>query len=1723
MAQNITIKVTATDEGSLKKLVAQLKAAGHEIDMTATSHKRAGAAADDHHNRLAKGVSGVANSTKSFSKMAASIDGGNNSLVGAYAALAANIFAVTAAFNALKNAAEVSQVIAGLDAAGTRVGLTYSLATNRVRETSGGLLSLKQSATSTAQVLSAGFKSDDLVKLTQVAKDASFALGRDMSESMDRLTRGAVKLEPELLDELGIMVRLDESSNAYARTLHKTAAQLTATEKRQGFMNAVLAEGTLKFGGLADAAGGASGFTKLAASFTDLTNTIFSGINKVAGPLANLFASSPMALVGGLALFASSIKGQLMPGLVDSSKAMAANAKAAHSLALANIESSVSNIKYNTQLKTFFKDVNDGSITVDSLTKKLAELRAEKDHMVNTVPNTIINPVTQQPVPNWAKSGNLKNIRQDILTTRQALGSLNQAEAQTNLSNAVLLASNNKLGLAFKELSLSIKTYKLGVLQASAGTGTFIAISNALKIASFSAASSIKVLGVAFLQILPWLGLISMALGAAWTTFKKVEEMLIGKEVIAARKELDTVTKHLTDVEKEYLRIKASTATAAAKELAMDVLISNSINEQVAAIEKLIKAEKERADLKNNPEKKMQKISSQDISSGGGTVTAKKIKSLLIEDYYSSTVETSEAVRRLIGDKEALDKLLASDSTGAKSAEIMRQLATSVGGVGGAVQTVNSEFVNLSNTMSDFVKSATPTTPYDKLTKSLTSTVVALSNAQVELSKGKEGADKFANVLTGISGETMLLLTQDTAQAVADFKELEGSAATLVGADRARYELAKSKLPNVMKELAAQQQLFATMQNQAIVGQSLVQLAQAYATKLGTSEALTAKDTIRRLNAEDAVLGIQAAQLKAQGSVLTSIANTIEARMHDYKVILDSNAALKGQNAIQQKILADQMVITAQRELDTAKSKLIKLPADYANITQLQTALDLRKKEANAAEVLIAAEESAANARAGAQALYNQAAAIGMGIRSKEVKAAEGVLTATKTAATNATTAVKNEGVALGILKSSLEIRKSLGDAVNVELETSVEYYTKILPLKRAELEATYNMEIATLKLAKAKQLANGSTTSADETQRRIDAAVIQHGIDTDSLELQLKAQVIQQLGLKSFEDIRQVQIDTVKSQIENLDLQRNILSINNEILDIKRKAELLKDGRTAGIDEELANAKKLAKEKFDAATNEVAIRSNLILMEYQLLDAKARFERENSFKQLAAILALDGPDSPTAAAYIDYITALNTSMGYTNERLQGYVDKGTASYNASKPPKADTANASEVDPFVLTAGKTETRDSSKDTAYANATLQIQGLQVSVAKARAELEALNYVTIKSVSPLKEMDDAIKNMADAFKAINENANSSSIEKLGLQFQAARVPIQLMLDALKELGPDGTLVSSIGEAMLNITSSILAVAVATNKAKDATLAYTAAVQLGDAAKIATAANDLHAASLGKVSAQLGAAASVVGQLSSILKASSDAKIANIDREIAAEQQRDGKSEGSLAKIKAMEAKKEGIARKSFEVQKKLQIAQAVISTAAAVTGILAQSAIYGMFAIPLAIAIGAMGAAQVALIAGTSYQSSASASAAATPSAVSIGSRGSSVDLAKNNTNVGGELGYLQGAQGTGNTSANFSRRAYGGYGHAGMIVGEKGPELFVPSTPGHVVANDNANTPAQVNATFHINAIDAEGVEQVLTDQKGHIIGMIREAANANGQNFLERVNTAKYRRGGRRI
>ena len=90
-----------------------------------------------------------------------------------------------------------------------------------------------------------------------------------------------------------------------------------------------------------------------------------------------------------------------------------------------------------------------------------------------------------------------------------------------------------------------------------------------------------------------------------------------------------------------------------------------------------------------------------------------------------------------------------------------------------------------------------------------------------------------------------------------------------------------------------------------------------------------------------------------------------------------------------------------------------------------------------------------------------------------------------------------------------------------------------------------------------------------------------------------------------------------------------------------------------------------------------------------------------------------------------------------------------------------------------------------------------------------------------------------------------------------------------------------------------------------------------------------------SMEKASAAAQFASEAIGAVGSIMAANSAQQVAAIDKQIAAEQKRDGKSAASIAKIKALEGKKEAMQRKAFNQNKKMMMAQAVANTAAAIT--------------------------------------------------------------------------------------------------------------------------------------------------------------------------------------------
>lgn len=342
-ANNINIGINVSSNGTtdaetkkaeaLSKALAGAAASASRIPK-ATAAARQGVAASN--NQLdTSGDSGKSRSlgagtgaaSRDFAKQASGLGG----LVHVYATFAANLFAISAGFTALSKAADVSNMVKGLDQLGAASGRNLGTLAKQLSSVTDGAVSLRDSMSAVAQATSAGMSSANILRMGEVAKQASQALGRDMTDAISRLSRGITKIEPELLDELGIMVKVDQATQNYARSIGKSASSLTDFEKRQAFANEVLTQAEQKFGNIKL---DANPYQKILASVTNLTQSGLELINKVLGPLVDMLARSPTALGLSLAGIGAILIKQALPAITQWREGLSKAADAARAAAI---------------------------------------------------------------------------------------------------------------------------------------------------------------------------------------------------------------------------------------------------------------------------------------------------------------------------------------------------------------------------------------------------------------------------------------------------------------------------------------------------------------------------------------------------------------------------------------------------------------------------------------------------------------------------------------------------------------------------------------------------------------------------------------------------------------------------------------------------------------------------------------------------------------------------------------------------------------------------------------------------------------------------------------------------------------------------------------------------------------------------------------------------------------------------------------------------------------------------------------------------------------------------------------------------------------------------------------------------------------------------------------------------------------------------------------------
>lgn len=444
---------TAKNVGGAKAL-----AQGYASTQPAGALAQARASIDSNTARGIQGATGAA--SRDFAAQAQSLGG----LVHVYATFAANLFAVSAAFTSLSKAADFTNMVKGLDQLGASSGHTLGSLAKRMTEVADGAISMKAAAEATAQASAGGLSGDQLLRLTNIAKTASQALGRDMTDALSRLTKGVIKIEPELLDELGIMVRVDTAAQNYARTLGKTAASLSEFEKRQSFAIAVLEQGEKKFNSIKL---DANPYGKLLASLTNLAIAGGETLNKVLGPIAQILASSPTALMTVMTGITGLLVSKAIPALGQWREGLLKNAEVAANIAKQTAARSQEfNLMkdaedYHRNIKPIQESINKANIGV------LSALRAGKAGLSDSLQKQFTE-IDTKPV-----KANLIEVGRAIQETKGKLqelhnesfkGSVSRSQLPEHLANIKAIELQNEKLKVQKEIhqgiSASIKANK---------------------------------------------------------------------------------------------------------------------------------------------------------------------------------------------------------------------------------------------------------------------------------------------------------------------------------------------------------------------------------------------------------------------------------------------------------------------------------------------------------------------------------------------------------------------------------------------------------------------------------------------------------------------------------------------------------------------------------------------------------------------------------------------------------------------------------------------------------------------------------------------------------------------------------------------------------------------------------------------------------------------------------------------------------------------------------------------------------------------------------------------------------------------------------------------------------------------------------------------------------------------------------------------------------------
>jgi hypothetical protein len=1642
----------------------------------------------DKFGRGVKGAGGISsNTTKNFSKMQQTIDGGggNTGLVRAYALLAANVFAVTAAFGVLQRAAAVDKLTESMEILSTRGGQDIEVLSNKLKEASGNAIALDMAFRQVSLASSAGLSTAEIEGLTTVAKGAAISLGRDLPDALDRIFRGAIKLEPEILDEIGLFVRVDEAAKKYAQQLGRTVTSLSQADKRQAFLNEILDQGISKFEEYADTVE-PDAFTQLAASLTDIALSLTKFFTGVFEPFIKFLAENKVVLGGVFVAIAGSLLNKAIPAIGQFMTGSAAAAEQARMEAQEYIEGVAA--KANAGIKEAKREAKERLRIAEDTRKKQEEKMGKtptfrsqaagaKENRAKLEDKTLSRAQRQVEIEKRleildkakkrAKDDSLKLIKKEERALKKNLKTLEDIKREEKQirdlkKEKVSIESLEGSGAARRLQKLQNQETFSGAIANAAGatetgTGGF-----------FGMKDGFKTLNAEFDKMDPKAMKLEGTMGKLTMGFQKAKGglavlaggfqnmmMVMGPYIMLAGVVLTVLTalfkvfatgqkesKKLTSSLENLSQITEKIGERQEKQLSIMNDQTKTFQEQQSATLALITSNNE---LANSTLETIKRFEDFQKASNGLQNTWQGFLSIFGSSQQQKTFdEVNIAVDELLqslsrqGDDLMLNKLMDEGTMKLKlnikanerlievqqmRKESTREIAEATTGYNEA--TVQS-IVNNGNLAQKIA--LVGNVAFNDMTlkqKLAASSMIFFGDQAENTSKDiAEGLNISTEEATELFAE-MAIITDVQSKRLKSFQSAVKGAEDSVGKFQQSF-LPRTKADEILGSLEAITASFEALMEP--INETREMIGKEFTAEMDHAfDPAKVSEFLKRFDEEDNPIRkiFSPQQLKL---IQSFDATTKEGQEAALEVI---------KNVTTQYSIYQMNILSAKQE-----QKLLNEEQKLFNTLQKQGGI--------AGEQI--ALRKLANIRLERNMIKDNNEMLLDTVSLSRVQQEEAVRLLNTATDHNDVLAITEK---FGITSSQLyALQGSHYEVINSEAKALLAEETLLLDVRELNLNSLLTQIKAAEKLNKAIQEGKELDAKIATTAKDLPAfKSAQLTIEAAEKEAELK-----QISFTIQSQLQQVQLQIAEKEAQSLAKREFMLEKEMAIQERAEKMRLIEEGQ-----DRIAADPSLAVDKYG---NQSELQRNIGDM------------LKNQIPELDEIINKEFTPAMADATTQGLIDGLRSNLGVLADAFEQQGENAAKAFVVAVKETILGAEGTGLGGVRTIAAAMKTEETAK-------------------KRIDELEA------KRPSDLTEKDKLeLETLREKVKLLG---------KLNTTYMQLTTTAMNYASVLKGLGPDGEFAAAVIEGTVGITNAFMSMREQLDGLPDAAAQAAAGFTDQDMAQAKMA-----------IGAEF--AANALQQIGAMMAANSKHQVAEIDRQIEAEKKRDGKSKESVAKIAAMEKKKEAMQRKAFNQQKKVQMAATIASTAAAIVASVNPVIGLGPVAgIPLAAMHAAMGALQLAVIARQKFEGGSGDVPKAQMQTLNIGKRSSNVDVTQRAT--AGELNYLRGGRTTGQdlggAGGAMGRRGYGmgkrGYamGDEGIVVGERGPEIITPAAPIDITPNF-ALGGGETNVNFSINAIDAAGVEDVLMNQQGNIIRMIREAANENGERFLETVDTQTY-------